>query len=437
MKSLIIAVVIMFGCCINLSSQSPDDLWKLLPGAPANPGTRFEDMYFFDKTSGVAIDLYGKLFWFKDGDRGIRDITIENGSKQGVTRCIAFQSRAHGWIGTLDSVRPLLQSTDSGVTWRSVSLPNPKPSGICGMWALNSQVLFGCGAFDIGTTSQPFGRAVFIKTTDGGKNFTTVDMSPYALTLVDCYFVTPEKGFVTGSVDGTDFLSGHAVILSTSDGGATWKTVYKSKRTGEQGWKIYFRTPNDGYVALQSPQKAGDKFITATTDGGATWNELYLGNASMKRFPQGVCFPDAKHGIVGGYSDTVFTTSDGGNSWAKYKSNSIYLMNRSRKIDDTTAYIIASQVFEFKKEGLLSAPPAIEKNLTPPYPNPSQEDITIHIPFDGLCWVKIVDMQGNILDVIIADNYVRIPTHHLPNGEYTALIESKYGVKSEKFVVAR
>lgn len=437
MKNIIVVLFCFLIGFVNVYSQHPDSLWKPIDELPSNPGARFEDMIFFDKTSGFGIDLFGLVFWSKNGERGITTVFNDAGVKQTGTRCIAFQSREHGWIGTLDSLNPLMETIDSGKTWHNVTLPEPKPSGICGMWALNDKILFGCGAFDIGFVTHPYGRAVFVKTTDGGKSFTTKDMSSYALTLVDCYFTTPENGLVTGSVDGKDYKNGHAVILATDDGGLSWKTVYKSTRIGEQGWKIYFRTATEGYVALQSPMTSGDKYIAKTTDGGKTWKEVFLGNASMKGFPQGVCFVDEQNGIVGGYGDTVFATSNGGVSWTKYGSRVIYSMNRSRKLDDTTAYIIASQVHSFRKSPVTGVSEIERKSPFVPYPNPSTEAVTIAMPFDGLCWVKIFNSRGKAIDAVIADNYVRIPTHLLPNGMYVVVIESRYGIKTEKFMVER
>lgn len=432
MKAILFFIV-LYNIC---SAQHPDSYWIPQQSLPANNDYRFEDMFFFDDTTGCGIGFYGEVKLFHGSDTVMIPVNDSANVRLNGTRCVSFLNRQLGFVGTLNHLKPLLKTTDGGFTWTPVTLPSPIPSGICGMSMVNENVLYGCGAFDVGFVSAPTGAVpVVIKTTDTGKTFTTIDMSPYAKSLVDCKFFTQEVGLVTGTVDSTHFRNGHAVVLITTDGGLTWKTVYKSTRIGEQGWKIFFRTTTEGYVALQSPLTSGNKYILKTTDGGQTWKEMYLGFASLRSFPQGVCFVDEKNGIAGGYGDSVFTTSNGGATWLLSKSANIKHMNRSRKINDSTYYVIASRVLKFQYPNTTN----VKDSETPalPYPLPAQDYVYVPIPFEGLCNATIVDEEGRVIQEYLADNYIKISTTTLADGVYYVRIQSKFGNATRRFVVQK
>jgi photosystem II stability/assembly factor-like uncharacterized protein len=425
---------------VLLAQQThPDSLWHTTPTSPHQPnGARFEDLYTFDDKSGYGIDYSGHLYGFNKDSNWTLIISDSSGARYNDTRSVAFLTKDQGWIGLLNNKVPLLKTNDGGKSWQVVPMPSPSPMGICGLSLVNDTLLFGAGAFDVGLFGDSNAKTVVIKTIDGGATFTCIDMSPYASSLVDCRFTDRNNGLVTGTAGGKNYHEGNAVVLKTTDGGNSWKSVYRSERIGEQGWKIFFRTPTKGYVALQSPSKVGityNMYILKTTDGGETWKEIVIGHGTRNVSPQGVCFADAMNGIVGGYSDSVFTTTDGGESWEQFSTQKIRGINRSRRINDTASYVIASQVLAFGKNAASTVARIDKAKTTPPYPNPAKEFVKIELQPEGRCIIDIIDSKGVTISTLHGDRFAYIPTSSLAAGSYSARIRSGKSTTYSRFVV--
>lgn len=435
-----VIIFLLFLPTVLLGQQThPDSLWQTIPTSPhqAN-GSRFEDLYMFDDASGYGIDYGGHLYGFSKDSNWMLTMTDSSGNRYNDTRSIAFLTKEQGWVGVLNNKTPLLRTNDGGKSWQVVPLPSPSPMGICGLSLVNENVLFGAGAFDVGLFGDTSAKTVVIKTTDGGATFTSIDMSPYASSLVDCRFTSQDNGLVTGTAGGKNYHEGNAVVLKTTDGGASWKSVYRSTRIGEQGWKIFFRTVTEGYVALQSPMQQGVAYpiyILKTTDGGDSWNEMLVGHGTRLVSPQGICFADEMHGILGGYSDSVFTTTDGGVTWEQFSTQKIRGINRSRRINGTTSYVIASQVLALGKSATSSVASINMLETSPSYPNPATEFVKIELPPEGRAIIDIIDSKGSIISTIHGDRFGYIPTSSLTAGSYTARIRTGKSTTYSRFVV--
>jgi photosystem II stability/assembly factor-like uncharacterized protein len=115
-----------------------------------------------------------------------------------------------------------------------------------------------------------------------------------------------------------------SLILATSDGGQTWRKVYRDTgRTSPLRWPLL----TDG-VAYPAPNLAivvaDSGYIQRTTDGGATWEERRIVNPELpvERGPISMC--DSLHGVVLlthplldsiGSLPFMMSTSDGGLTW--------------------------------------------------------------------------------------------------------------------------
>ena len=138
-------------------------------------------------------------------------------------RSLKFADELNGWAGTLNQDSLLFHTTNGGNIWTLVdNLPNSPvaPHKLCGLSVVSKDVVYGSGGYN--------GQPVVIKTTNGGTSWQAIDMSRFATTLVDCYFVNKDSGFVVGGSPNALFnaKSGTTkiVILFTSDGGSSWVT---------------------------------------------------------------------------------------------------------------------------------------------------------------------------------------------------------------------
>jgi photosystem II stability/assembly factor-like uncharacterized protein len=101
-------------------------------------------------------------------------------------------------------------------------------------------------------------------------------------------------------------------VLTTSDGGASW-AAHDIGIAGAHVADLSFVDANDGWAAVWvQPRNVGpyQALIMHTTDGGATWAKV-----GFAWHPEAVDFVDASHGWVCG-GNTVWSTGDGGLTWS-------------------------------------------------------------------------------------------------------------------------
>jgi len=308
--------------------------WKALPNAPVTQRVaRHEDVFFVDPSVGWVVNLIGQIFkttnggesWVKQFDDG-----------QARFRSVGFANSLRGWAGTLDSAL-LYQTTDGGSAWSKVrNLPAPKPKGICGISVVNDSVVYGSGFNN--------GPAHVIKTMDAGKTWSSIVMEKFASILIDCYFFSPDSGFVVGGIGGNradDATKG--VVLFTPDGGKTWQTRFTTSGTREWCWKIYFRSRKIGYVSIESLKNPAH--FLETTDGGITWRDKPCIGANLRM--QSIAFASDTLGWIGGYKLT-YETSDGGSTWRLVNWGEY--INRFRMFGDSLGYAVGRTVYKYSSQ---------------------------------------------------------------------------------------
>jgi len=141
-------------------------------------------------------------------------------------------------------------------------------------------------------------------------------------------FVDADHGWAVGeTVDGQGFFTG-AVILATSDGGATW-TAQDASAAGSVAKlsSVSFVNASDGWAVGEGKTDPADYYavILVTTNGGTTWVTQNFGAAGSSFWPSSVDFVDASHGWAVGESPgssgnpmepVILATTDGGATWA-------------------------------------------------------------------------------------------------------------------------
>jgi photosystem II stability/assembly factor-like uncharacterized protein len=398
MKSLFICLLTLISIASLLSGESLAQLkWRTL-NTPLTPVFRFEDIFFINAKTGWTItsnsvDTVYASYILKTTDGGASwSNQVDNLSR--FYRCLGFADSLNGWIGSLGfDYRTIIRTTNGGTDWiPSLTTPPSDSSNVCGLYVVNKNLVYGCGRY--------YGPAKFYKTTNGGISWTIKDMSAHARGLVDCYFSSPDSGFVIGGVDGIwPDLKG--VVLFTSDGGETWTEQYRTTIRRQLGWKISFLSRNTGYVSFNShiPQN----LILKTTNGGVNWVEKpFITNY----YQEGIGFINENTGWVGG-SIKTYKTTNGGNNWVE--DNFGTSLNRFRFLGDTLAYSAGKNIYKLSRDStvginLISSSIAEEFNLKQNYPNPFNPGTKIK--FDVASPVAEVRLEvynslGQIVEVLI------------------------------------
>ena len=377
MKTIIVFALFLF-FAHGLSAQ-----WTIQNIFNPN-GDRMEDVFFVNDTLGwVAGGGSGKIF--KTENAGATWTTSFITSDY--LRSIEFATPQLGFCGSLDN--RLYKTTDGGTTWTDVANTiSPVPEGICGISAPTANVIYGCGVW-----SNP---AYVIKSTDGGDTWTSIDMSAYALSLVDIYFVNENVGFVIGRANP---IADGGVILHTTDGGITWNVLHKTMVPQDYVWKIQSPDGINYFASIQGDPSSGNVRMLKSVDAGQTWQTIVVNTTYS--WVQTVGFLTSNKGWTGG-EFTLYKTDDGGTNWQQEFVGNSY--NRFFRINDYIAYLSGSSIYKFVDGdlGMIEKEDFKEFHAIEVSPNPASSYLNIQIDFSSTsqCELNLISTDGTIVKSI-------------------------------------
>ncbi len=248
---------------------------------------------------------------------------------------IRFVDPTYGWLmGQGDSPNyrsgHLLKSTDGGATW------------------IEKFSIGGSFVYDWFTDIAPVDRdtcramaafSSFYKTTDGGSSWSEITRVPYLKQLstinkkkmlgagsYGCLFVSTNAGTTWSRTSPGHAISypsdlmvldslnvfavGGKTMLKTSDAGMTWNasTVFAGPGYFDAR-AVWFADGQNGWIGAESSGGWGG--LHRTTDGGQSW----VAQVDHVHRIFGIFFLDHENGWFGS-GDTIYATTDGGNTWA-------------------------------------------------------------------------------------------------------------------------
>ncbi|MFQ5628670.1 MAG: T9SS type A sorting domain-containing protein [bacterium] len=396
MKNLVVTFVLIVA--LTQANESPAQFsWRALPNAPMRERGRHEDIFFANSKIGWIVNLLGEIYKTEDGGESWR---LQWRTGIAAFRSVGFADSLNGWAGALRGF-PLYKTNDGGGIWSEVqSLPRPLPGGICGISVVNNSVVYGSGRYD--------GPPIVIKTTDGGASWKNIDLTPYAGTLVDCHFFSPDSGIVVGgSPGGSDLQTRKAVVLTTADGGMSWQTRYTTTREGEWCWKISFPSHEVGFVSIENLNRM--TYCLKTTDRGLSWTEYFVSGSTSV---QGIGFATETHGWIGAHGSLVFETIDGGITWQAASDNGAGFgenINRFHMLSDTLGYAVGRTIYKYSRDQATGIhtdddffkPESFE--LEQNYPNPFNPKTTIKFRLQkrGHVTLVIFDISGRQIERLV------------------------------------
>lgn len=274
-------------------------------------------------------------------------------------------------------------------------------------------------------------------------------MSAYTTSLIDCYFTSPDSGFVVGGL-GAEFATRKAVILFTSNGGTSWVQRVISSIEETWGWKISFPSKQVGYVSIEKLTTNGSQSFFKTTDGGESWQQK-----PFSSHQEGIGFADELHGWLGAVT-VVKETTDGGETWKDFSFGVQYpYFNRTRFFGDSIGYAVGSVVFKYTADSIIGIPNLSEnlpenQKLHQNYPNPFNPStiIKFEIFVNSMTYLSIYNSIGEeVFDIVYGyrapgvyelnwdgrDNYGKV----LPSGIYFYKLQTEKYTETKKMILVR
>lgn len=219
----------------------------------------------------------------------------------------------------------LYHTADGGVTWSSFAVPFG--GGVIQFLnASTGRILADRGA---GAGSQ---SVEVFQTSDGGASWLSVfNDDP---TRPDSSGSLPLSGIKngmtftdanTGWVTGTRPVDGEVYLFVTHDGGISWEQQNIPLPAGYESYQYMPQAPvffgSDGFLPLVVYMSSNTEFTFYTThDGGTTWSGDPT-NVNMETKPGLYSFADALHGWSWDGGTTLYMTSNGGQIWGGTPTN--------------------------------------------------------------------------------------------------------------------
>ena len=316
--------------------------WDQYENYPETTG-RNDDLCFITPDLGWVINNQGRLY--KTEDRGA-SWQLQFKKDGSFFRTVVFADSLTGWLGTIGLNEKNLYSNDStvlyetkdgGQNWVGVEITGEYPKGLCGLQKVSDDMIVGCG--------RVRGPAYFVKTMDKGKTWKSINLEDKAGALIVPHFFDEKKGIMIGGTT-RDKKNSKALILSTKDGGETWKKLFVSSQKGEYCWKVVFPTKKIGYVSIQRNVSDGKFHFLKTVDGGKSWKEMTY--AKRHYFTQGIGFINKKIGWIGGSSSYgTYETLDGGKTWNSVPEFGKGL-NKFQFFGDTLGFAAGKKIYKIE-----------------------------------------------------------------------------------------
>ncbi len=406
--------------------------WKLC-NAPAF-GTRVDDIFMLNTKTGYAACGDGKIVKTTDG--GNNWVLVQTTTNL-YNRSVEFINTQKGFVGGFPlsgniGINVLRRTTDGGSTWTDLTplLDLRARKGICGLAVADANTIYGGGNW-----YQDAGY--IIKSIDGGDSWSFIDMSAYASSIIDMYFINKDVGFVTGR-GPLPLQTG--VILYTTDGGASWSTKFKNTVANEYCWKIQRLTSKIYFASLEDFGNVPPK-ILKSIDGGMNWTVYQVATAPYNI--EGIGFINEKKGWTGGDTGFSFESNDGGLTW-----DTVHIcpyMDRVFKVNDTLLFATGDRIYKYNTGGFLPAIPANRYAWLNCYPNPVKDNLSIDISVSVSthALLTLLDNTGKRMNIIAnadipkGSYHYSFNTAHLPAGLYYVLLKTHEDKQVTKIIVSR
>lgn len=151
------------------------------------------------------------------------------------------------------------------------------------------------------------------------------------------YFLDQNRGWAVGS---------GGALLATTDGGEHWTVM---KRPTEDALRdLYFSDEKTGWLVCERSVyllKTKDEqrtYLMSTSDGGASWKRVNIATGEADARLVRALFTNRERGWVFGEAGALYMTRDGGKSWLRQRSPTRFLLLGGTSIDADRIWLVGA-----------------------------------------------------------------------------------------------
>jgi photosystem II stability/assembly factor-like uncharacterized protein len=285
----------------------------------------------------VSVQMLNSLTGFIGGAYNKTGVTVTGMPEKLYLNSNAVSSKMgladENYEGDINYKGLFLKTTNGGLNWSTFGILPDSVFYIVGMKFPDLNTGFACANMGAGLS-----KSGILKTTNGGVSWGIMYISD---TLeVKQIFTTDGMNIYVTARTGTPGLGSKGYVLQSSNGGVNWNIRMLNQTAETNG--ISFVNSTTGFISGWSTELRG--MILKTTNSGTNWQtsivlgfDSYLSSLSF--------LPGTGTGISFGYRDNldsllIIQTTDYGSTWSKFcPSASPNLFNASDMVDAANWYI--------------------------------------------------------------------------------------------------
>ncbi|HWT03716.1 MAG TPA: YCF48-related protein [Pyrinomonadaceae bacterium] len=151
------------------------------------------------------------------------------------------------------------------------------------------------------------------------------------------FFLDERRGWAAG---------GNGVLLSTEDGGATWRA--KARPTEDALLDVYFTDESSGWLVCERSiydlKELDEKrtYLLRTTDGGASWDRVDVLDRDEDTRLLRALFTRGGRGWAFGEAGALYATRDGGLTWARQRVPTRHLLLGGLFLDGEQGWLVGA-----------------------------------------------------------------------------------------------
>lgn len=377
--------------------------------------TNFKSIHFVNLDTGFVVGR-GLILKTVDGGASWSDYQISAGSTESL-QTVTFSASGDGYAAG----KSIYKTTNSGLSWDSLHTTYPS-QGIEAVQSLH---------FPDDSTGIAVGIGRHI-TTDAGATWFMPQTDPSNIGLT-VNFVNNKVGFIGGWMSTSSAFVGQ--VSKTSDGGRSWGTVrfLQPQALEFEVRSIYFINELRGWVAGKriasgTPHPYSNIRVLFTIDGGETWDTI------STVFPSAIntiVFANELLGFLGDDAGSIYSTTDGGQTWTKEKIPDSFgsPINEIIIVDNSVVFAVGNGGRIYKRSLVTSVDDEDVSQTLLAFPNPTHGVFRLGLLSSEIttqpCQIIALDNLGReVFQSIGHSNDMQFDFSDMPRGMYSISVRS-------------